>query len=63
MLRKAEVFHLNSLKINLKSVKGNTLVTTHLHTYLGRFYIYQKNYSVMFKFFFSLQITDFVIFI
>ncbi|KAF0751445.1 amyloid protein-binding protein 2-like, partial [Aphis craccivora] len=25
MLRKAEVFHLNSLKINLKSVKGNTL--------------------------------------
>lgn len=53
MLRKAEAFHLNSLKMNLKSGIRNTLVTAHLHSYLGRFHIYQKNYSVMFKLFFS----------
>lgn len=53
MLRKAEIFHLNFLEKNLKSAIRNTLVTAHLHTYLGRFYIFQKNYSVMFKLFFS----------
>ncbi|XP_027853218.2 uncharacterized protein LOC114132041 [Aphis gossypii] len=45
MLRKAEIFHLNFLEKNLKSAIRNTLVTAHLHTYLGRFYIFQKNYS------------------